>query len=95
MRRKGIPEAKFNDYLDNYDHIGNLQLLEGLLNEEKSNKDFKQWLIETYPENIKRQEYMEKNYIPSSISFDFSNFKKFFEERNILIVKKLKEVLIS
>jgi uncharacterized protein with ParB-like and HNH nuclease domain len=93
LRKIGIDENKWDFYLENCDYIGNLQLLEGLPNEEKSNKDFKEWLEETYPDEEERKEFMKKHLIPQNISLDFNNFEEFIKERNKLIVQKLKEVL--
>ncbi len=93
LKAKGINEEKMKFYLENYNYIGNLQLLEGIPNEEKSNKDFKEWLEKKYPDENERKEYMQKHFIPLDISLDFVNFEEFFKERNKLIVEKLKKVL--
>lgn len=93
LRKRGIPEHKQEFYLENYHYIGNLQLLEGLPNEEKSNVDFKTWLEQTYPGEDERREYMKKHFIPQDIDLSFNNFEQFFEERNKLILRKLKQIL--
>lgn len=92
LKQNNIPEDKQDFYLENYNYLGNLQLLEGLPNEEKSNKDFKEWFEKTYSKEEK-EEYMKKNFIPKTISLDFNNFEQFLKERNKLIFKKFKEVL--
>lgn len=93
LKKRGIPEEIQDVFLDNYDYIGNLQLLEGLPNEEKSNKDFLEWLGETYPSKKEREEYMKKHYIPQDVNLSFNNFEQIFEARNMLILQKLKEIL--
>lgn len=93
LKQHNIQNEKQEFYLENYNYVGNLQLLEGLPNEEKSNKDFKEWLEESYPNVNERKEYMEKHFIPQNVDSDFSNFDKFLTERNKLIVSKLKEIL--
>lgn len=92
LRKKGIPEDKHEFYLKNYNYIGNLQLLEGIPNEEKSSKDFKEWLETTYLGEQSRTEYIEKHLIPE-VDFDFRNFNEFFNRRNDLIFNNLKELL--
>jgi len=94
LAKKGIAEDKHNFYLENYNYIGNLQLLEGILNEEKTNKDFKEWLEITYPKKESRKDYMKKNLIPD-IDIRLNNFKKFFNKRNVLILDKLKELILT
>ena len=49
LREKGIPESKLQEYIEKKDVVGNLQLIDGTKNREKSDKDFKEWLEENYP----------------------------------------------
>jgi len=79
--------------LKNCNYIGNLQLLEEIPNEEKSNMDFKAWLKQTYPAEDERKEYMKKHFIPQDVDLSFSNFEEFFRSRNKLILQKFKEIL--
>lgn len=91
---KGISEDKHGVFLKNYNYIGNLQLLEGIPNEEKSSKDFKEWLEITCPDEQSRKDYMEKHLIPD-IYLDFGNFEEFMERRNDLISNKFKNLLLG
>lgn len=91
--KEGISENKHEFYLENYDYIGNLQLLEGLPNEEKSDKDFEEWFDETFKDEEEIKDYKKKHYIPKSISLEFGNFEEFFEERNKLIEERLNKIL--
>jgi len=89
---KGIAEDKAEDFIELVDYLANLQLLEGIPNIEKSNKDFKDWITEKYPNQQTRKEYMEKNYIPD-VDLSLENFDEFFEERTKLMTAKFKELL--
>ncbi len=93
LNSKKIPQDKQGFYLDNLDYIVNLQLLEGIPNEEKSNKDFSAWLDESYKNETAKKEFMGKHYIPQNISLDFSNFEEFFAGRKELLKTQLKKVL--
>jgi uncharacterized protein with ParB-like and HNH nuclease domain len=93
LTQKDIPKDKVDFYLGNYDYIGNLQLLEGIPNEEKSNKDFKEWLDITYPDADSRQEFMRKHFIPD-VSLEFNNFEEFLNKRNELLLDELKKLLL-
>lgn len=92
LEKRGIKQDQIGFFLDNYNCLANLQLLEGLPNQEKSGKDFDQWLKEKYPEEIGRKAYMERNYIPD-IDLSLENFREFTEGRKNMIVKKLKQLL--
>ena len=94
LRNKGIPESKLDLYIEKHNLLGNLQLLEGPINEEKSSTDFREWLEERYTDPDEKKEYLLKNYIPTDIDLSLSNFEQFIRERNELIQKRLREALI-
>ncbi|MFX0135977.1 MAG: DUF262 domain-containing protein [Candidatus Hodarchaeota archaeon] len=91
--KRGIEEDKLDFYLDNYDSLANLQLLEEIPNIEKSDKDFYEWLQKNYKDKQARKDFMKKNYIPKNIDLSFKNFEVFIEERKKLIVDKYKSIL--
>lgn len=93
LKSRGYSDEKEEFYVENCDKIGNLQLLEGTPNEEKSDKDFAVWLREAYPDTNERSAYMKNNLIPDEIDLSFGNFPEFVEARNNLIIKKLNDVL--
>lgn len=91
--KKGVPESAIDNYIGNVNYIGNLQLLEATPNEEKNNKDFDEWLSETYTDVGELNAYKEKHYIPN-VDLSFTNFEEFLAEREKLIVKALKKELM-
>lgn len=91
--KKGVPESAIDNYIGNVNYIGNLQLLEATPNEEKNNKDFDEWLSETYTDAGELKAYKEKHYIPD-VDLSFTNFEEFLAEREKLIVKALKKELM-
>jgi len=92
LLNRGIDESKIEFYLDNYNYLANLQLLEGVPNQEKAGKDFKQWIEEKHPDMADRKEYMKKHYIPD-IDLSFENFEEFIKERKELIVSAFRNLL--
>lgn len=93
LKKIGIPEASISYYIDNVDYLGNLQLLEATPNEEKNNKNFDEWLKETFPDPEQLKAYKEKHYIPD-VDLSFDNFEEFLTEREKLIVEALKKELM-
>lgn len=91
LRAEDISGDKKKFYLEHYNYIGNIQLLEGLPNEEKSNMDFKEWINKIFKTAEERKDYMEKHYIPMGVPLDFIHFDRFMTERNKLLAKKLKD----
>ena len=93
LRKRGISDNDIGFYLDNYNCLANLQLLEGVPNQEKSGKDFDYWIKEKYPNDNDRKAYMEKHYIPD-VDLSLGNFREFIEERQKLIVSAFKNLLV-
>ena len=89
----GLNKDDMDFYLGNFDFLSNLQLLEGLHNIDKSNKDFKEWLDSNFTDNEDKKSYMKKNYIPNNIDLSLNNFPEFIEERQKLIRNYLIKIL--
>lgn len=94
LRMRGISDDKIDTYINYYNFLGNLQLLEDIPNIEKQDTDFEEWLLRTYPNNDEKKEYREKHLIPD-VDLSFDNFIKFFEEREKLIINKLRKMLLE
>lgn len=92
LQKRGIPESNIEFYMENFDYLANLQLLEGVPNIEKSDQEFEDWLSKTYPNPQQRKDYMEKHYIPD-VDLSMENFEQFINERKKLIVAKFESLL--
>ncbi|WP_418222941.1 GmrSD restriction endonuclease domain-containing protein [Clostridium isatidis] len=93
LEKRGIPADRIEYYLENYNYIGNLQLLESIPNIEKNNMDFDKWISETIPAET-LDDYKTKHYIPKNIDLSISNFEQFLEEREKMIIQKLESELL-
>ena len=93
LEKRGIREEDIEFYLNNYNYLANIQLLEGVPNQEKSGTDFDVWIKEKYPNKDDRKAYMKTNYIPDDVDLSLGNFKEFIEKREELIVSKFKRLL--
>ncbi|MBU1094564.1 MAG: DUF262 domain-containing protein [Firmicutes bacterium] len=73
------------DYLVKSDQLPNLQLLEGSINQEKSDMDFSVYctLINDFPG------YSQKHYIPKLNLYGYVEFLDFYEQRKTLLKDKL------
>jgi len=92
LDKRGISKDKIEFFLENHNCLANIQLLEGVPNQEKSSKDFDLWLKEKYPKKNDRKAFMEKHYIPD-VDLSLENFQEFIEEREKLIVAAFKQLL--
>ncbi|MCH4601853.1 DUF262 domain-containing protein [Helicobacter pylori] len=96
------PKSKFKeenkkldkDFYKCGNHLYNLQLLEGQENSAKKDKDPEAWLKEEYKNEQAIEEYKKRNYIDPTLKLEWENIKEFREEREEVIITKLKEVLL-
>lgn len=88
----GIAEDELETYMDKVNSLGNLQLLEGVPNIEKSNKPFIKWVHEAFPTEQERQDYAGKHYIPQ-VDVEMKAFPEFIEQREKILIQAFKEML--
>lgn len=92
LQKHGLDDEKIDFFTENADYLANLQLLEGIPNIEKSDKDFVGWLFEKYPDEIARRDYMQKHYIPD-MNLDLENFEDFIKERTNMMKSRFLQIL--
>lgn len=93
LKRRKIPANKIDFFLEHYNRIGNLQLIEGIPNQEKSCKDFNEWIDATYTTKADKRAYMERHFIPD-VDFSLENFQEFIEQREAMLFERLSRELI-
>jgi hypothetical protein len=93
LQKRLTKEKKVDFYLENVDLLPNLQLLEGIPNQEKNDSEFEPWLHDTYKSKQARESFMEKNFIPTDIDLSFENFVEFVTKRRSELLDRLTSVL--
>jgi len=94
MKELGVSEEDRAKFYLNMNVVGNLQLLRGTQNEEKSAKDFLKWLNSAYPNKEMRDRFLDENLIPNDDNdLQFRNFLTFLEKRKQMIRERLKQTL--
>lgn len=88
----GATEEDIAFALDHVNNLPNLQLLEGIPNQEKSDLPLEDWLTKAYPEAAARAAFRERNYIPD-IAPTPASFRDFYEARRQLMLDRLEDVL--
>ncbi len=96
------PKSKFDeknkklnkDFYKCGNHLFNLQLLEGIENSAKKDKDPEVWLKEEYKDQQAIEEYKKRNYIDPKLELEWENIEEFRKKREEAIIKRLKEVLL-
>lgn len=81
------------EFINRFNKLSNLQLLQSNSNIEKSDKSFKIWMEEVYSNSNDINTFLMQNHIKSDISLEFSDFINFYTERRTTLKLKLHEVL--
>jgi len=92
LMKKGVSADDVDSFVSLVNLLPNLQLLEGIPNQEKSDADFKDWLRDNYPSKPDRTEYMAKHFIPE-VDFSVPNFRTFIGERRALLKQAFERAL--
>ena len=92
LAKRGIPVSDLDFYMESVDGLPNLQLLEGIPNQEKSDSLFEDWLKKTCASKQARADFCAKHFIPDC-DVSLENFPEFFAERKSLLKQKLAEIL--
>jgi hypothetical protein len=82
-----------DEYMDKFNSLANLQLLQATENIEKKDKHFKLWLNERYPNETDRMNYLSLNHIANDTSLEFVDFIKFYDKRRATLKAKLMQLL--
>jgi hypothetical protein len=92
LKKEGIPDGDMDFYLANVDALPNLQLLEGVANQEKLASKFDEWLARICPTKAARADFVRRHYIPDTDS-SLRRFRQFFQGRRQLLKERLAETL--
>ena len=92
--KQGVNPGDTDEFIERCDLLPNLQLLEGIPNQQKNDTPFADWMDSVYPKGAKRQNYMSTHLVPDC-SFRLRDFDKFYEERQELLRDALTASLID
>ena len=94
LRAAVVGEEQHEAFADCANRIGNLQLLEGMPNVEKSAKMPAEWLGEHFPDTQARQHYQEM-YFLGEVPQKMADFLVFYETRRERLQRRIGEILKS
>jgi len=92
LLKKGVLADDVDSFVALVNTLPNLQLLEGIPNQEKSDSDFKDWFGTNYRSKQERADYMEKHSIPD-VDFSVPNFRTFIEQRRARLKQAFEKAL--
>lgn len=89
LSKRGYPEAKIKEYMENHNTILNLQLLDASENKSKNAQPFDTWIIS------RDSGFKSRHHIPTISNYDFDHFMDFIKERKRLLVKALENICFA
>lgn len=92
LGQRNIPREDWHLWLDNVNTLANLQLLQGIPNQEKSDKPPQDWLEATFQKDEERSAYKRNHLIPD-MPLVIEDFPKFIEKREEMILERLARLL--
>ncbi|SEJ51591.1 DUF262 domain-containing protein [Demequina mangrovi] len=92
LRSAGLDDAAVERIEAKRDQLANLQLLEGLVNIAKSDKDPESWSRTQYPDPVAHDAYRARNRLPD-LPTSVHEFEEFFDARRGLLSRALGEAL--
>ena len=92
LESRGIPREEWHRWLDHANDLANLQLLQGIANQEKSDKEFEAWLQSSQQTPLEMESYCKLHLIPET-DLSFENFPSFLEAREQVIKERLASLL--
>ena len=94
LKKFGFSDEEVRELQDLRDQLPNLQLLEGPINIDKTNRPPLEWANKTYPDDASLKAYQARFALPELPS-DATEFRQFFVERRELLKPLLVAMLAS
>ena len=92
LRDAHVSEEKFDEFCDRANRIGNLQLLPGPVNTEKSVTMPAKWLARAYPDESQRGRFCDDQLL-GCVPEEMTEFVEFYDARRERLVERIKRLL--
>ena len=92
LQRLGLTSTQIEELQSLKDKMPNLQLLQGQLNQSKSDQMPSDWVSASFTSAKERSDYLERHMM-DQIGADIASFPAFFELRRVRLIKELHKVL--
>ena len=92
LRDAYVSDEKIEEFRDRANRLGNLQLLPGPVNMEKSATMPVDWLASAYPDESRRRRFQDDHLLGSAPK-GMKGFGDFYDTRRLLLVERIKRLL--
>jgi len=94
LRKAGLSDEQIEHVQSCKDKVGNLQLLEGHVNQEKQAAMPGEWLARMYSDEASRQAYQEQQLLGVKLG-NWDEFPEFYQTRRNALRSRLQSILAS
>lgn len=81
------------EFMERFNKLSNLQLLQATTNIEKTDKPFDEWIEQQFKNESDKGNYLLQNHISAETSLLFQNFIEFYDRRKQTLKEKLMQIL--
>ncbi len=92
LSKAGVPDERIDEFMEKVNGLPNLQILEGPVNSQKSNKLPREWVNEHYSDEDARNMYLASHDM-HDLPDEITEFMDFYEARRERIAKRLRDLL--
>jgi hypothetical protein len=92
LAKEGVPAAERTEWRERADRLANLQLLDGVVNEEKNASLPSGWIEKTFADPTRRAAFIERHRL-GVVPANMSGFPAFFDERRATLLSQLRALL--
>lgn len=93
LKKLGISGDKIDSYIENFNLLPNLQLLQANQNIEKSDKHFDDWLKQAFPSSGEQASFLMQNHIKPETSLAFDDFLALMSSRKDMLKNQFSTIL--
>ena len=95
LRNAGVDDDQIDNFIDCANHIANLQLLDGDINNEKRAKLPADWMQGHFSDDVTRRQHYCDMYLLGEIPQDVTGFMSFYEARRERMQERIAELVNS
>lgn len=92
LKKMQFDKVTIEQFQDHFNYLPNLMLLEDAENVSKSKKPFAEWLEAKFADKLKRNTYLQSQFIPVDAPLEFNQFYLFYKQREQELKYRLKAI---
>lgn len=92
LQKAGVPDSVIDEFLNSFNLLPNLQLMEGPINQAKQDKLPAAWMAQHFPHDGARADYLMRHHL-GTVPNEITSFMDFFNARRERIERRAREVL--